>query len=239
MTSNKYNNYYGDLSLISNEFYIGQSCRYKKYIYPIILSIGKPISEISILEIGSGPGYFAKFCSQIWITQFTWLDLDPDVVADTWKMFPAYTFLCQNSSNFLKSHSWDRFDIVFLSHVFEHLESIEASDTITGINLHLSNEGAWVNIMPNAASLNSGFLRYHDYTHKILYTDNSMNQLIKNSLWDKFISVHSNIEPTYIKTYHRYLFPIILQFRKLFLLMMGWYYPIYTNEMLSVIRKRP
>lgn len=238
MSSKFYNNYYWGISKISNDFYSWQYFRYKKYILPILNNFNKDISNISVLEIWSGPGYFANFCSLVGISKFTWIDLDSQIIVDTSIKFPKYTFLCSDGIDFLKNYKWEGFDIIFLSHVFEHLNDQQSIEMIKCIEEHLWGKWVWINIMPNAASLNSGFLRYHDYTHYKLYTDNSMNQLINSVSPDIFNISHSNIYPVFLKTFHRYIFPIILFLRKMVLLSLGWYYHIYTNEIISIIKRK-
>lgn len=237
-STESYKSYYGNINDISTTFYESQIYRCKKYLLPEINKLKKDITELSVLEIGSGPWYFAAFCKNAWIRDFTGLDLDENIVKATSEKFSPYIFLHEDGASFLKKNLNKKFDIIFLSHVFEHFDTEESKEIVSLIYENLAPNGVWINIMPNAASLNSGFLRFHDYTHRMIYDDNSFNQFLRGIDGVNISASHSNIEPVYSQKSHRYIFPILLFFRKLFLLSMGWYYPIYTNEILSFIYKK-
>lgn len=132
--------------------------------------------DAKILEIWCGKWEFAYFCHKLWFTNYVWFDLDPFVIEENKKNYPHYTFSGDDAFVYLESN---KVDIVFMSHVFEHLTLEEWQKLSRLIHKSLNPGWQWVNVMPNASSLSwSSFGRYNDITHKIIYTPNSFNQVL-------------------------------------------------------------
>ncbi|MFZ2150429.1 MAG: methyltransferase domain-containing protein [Candidatus Absconditicoccaceae bacterium] len=145
--------------------------------------IGKFINNFSrnakILEIGVGQGKFTYYCKNKGFVNFTGLELDNNIIDQHKKQFKGYNFYNIEGSEFLENTK-EKYDIIFMDNVFEHLTLEEGIYIAKLINKKLNVGGIWINIMPNAESLfGACALRYCDITHKNLYTSNSFSQLLQ------------------------------------------------------------
>jgi predicted SAM-dependent methyltransferase len=70
----------------------------------------------------------------------------------TAKIFPKYSFSDQAAQDFF-SHNNEKYDIIFMSHVFEHMDIDIGIELSKMIYSHLQEDGIWINLMPNGASL--------------------------------------------------------------------------------------
>jgi hypothetical protein len=135
-----------------------------------------------------------------------------------------------------------KYDIVFTSHVFEHLIKNEANELIKWIYTSLNDWWCRINYMPNADShLNACSLRYHDITHKYLYNTHSFEQIILTNEVSFSKMMNFNSFP-FVNKYIRFIFkithPIFLLITKLYYYWMWCSFPkIYTSEILSILRK--
>lgn len=135
-------------------------------------------SDIRVLEIGSGVGTFAMYCKKMNVKSYIWFDMDSEIVSVTQKNIPEYEFSDKDIFMYLQENK-KTFDIVYMSHVFEHITNDKTHELATGIFESLKANWVWINIMPNAGSLFSApFARYNDITHVSLYTYNSFNQIL-------------------------------------------------------------
>ena len=210
----------------------------KKYEKDILCFFPKASSggNVKVLEIGFGIWKFTNFCAKKWFN-YTWIDRDWYFMKDLKKDFPNYNFYEISFQDYFKNHK-DEYDIIFLSHVFEHLDPIERDEIIEAIHYMLKKWGKWINMMPNAeAVLRSWMWRYGDITHYTVYTQNSFNQVLKmNGLFKEAKSFNSYVWVTSI--FHRFIHLIFLFFTKIYhTCMWVWFPKIYTWELISVITK--
>lgn len=189
-----------------------------------------------ILEIGSWQWTFAYYCKKQWFKKYYWFDLDSKIVNETKQEYLDYNFYDLDIFEHLKKNT-EKYDIIFMSHVFEHLSLEEWKKISILIYESLKKWWVWLNSMPNAANPYSGsYRRYSDITHKIIYTDNSFNQILLSSWFIKNNIIHKNqyMWYSYIK---RVIYLIWISINK-FLRSSIWYLPkIYTDSIISIIKK--
>lgn len=195
--------------------------------------------DINILELWSWQGKFAYYCKKKWFKNYIWFDLDENIINHTQKILPDYTFTNEDVLKHLKNNK-NKYDIIFISHVFEHFTLEEWKKLSWLIHWSLKKWWKWINIMPNAWSLFfSWYWRYNDITHKILYTENSFNQILLNH-FEKDKVEHKNSEflpwKNNLKNYviKHALMPIILYIIRLLQFPIE---KIWTFEMISKIKK--
>lgn len=196
--------------------------------------------DAKILEIGFGNGNFTYFCKKYWFKNYTWIEIDDTFIEQNKKDFKNYYFLKQDFQTFLKDSK--KYDVIFTSHVFEHLNKTEAGELIKSIYSSLNIWWYWINYMPNADShLNSCSLRYHDITHKYIYNSHSFEQIILTNEISFSKIEHFNSFPAinhYIKFLFKIIHPIFLWISKIYYYWMWYSFPkTYTSEILSIMEK--
>jgi 2-polyprenyl-3-methyl-5-hydroxy-6-metoxy-1,4-benzoquinol methylase len=193
-------------------------------------------TDAKILEIGCGQAPFAYMLRDMGYTDYTGYDLDTAVIQADRLALPQYIFSDTDVRTHLAEHI-GMYDMVFMSHVFEHLTIDEGVEMAQSIYAGLRPGGIWLNIMPNAASLlSSTHARYADYTHRVLYSGAAFTQLLGTAGYDISRIVHRNtVFPYMIFEYWQRLFRFFM-----FLLHRSLGYMIDTVgtfEIVSIIRK--
>lgn len=134
-----------------------------------------------ILEIWCWDWKFAYFCNKIWVKSYIWIDIDDYFFELCKKEYPNYKFIKESFQNYLRENE-NEFDIIFVSHVFEHLDEKERIEMIESIYWWLKKEWVRINYMPNANNfLYASSIRYWDITHKTIYTENSFSQTVHST----------------------------------------------------------
>ncbi len=189
-----------------------------------------------VLEIWFWKWNFANYCKNIWVTNYTGIDIDDFFIKKLTKNFKDYKFKNIDLDSFFIADN-NKYNLIFTSHVFEHLDSKTSSKLIDWIYKSLKNWWKWINIMPNADSVfNATSMRYCDITHRILYNSISFVQKI-NSRENIFFDIqHYNDRPTtFIKRIIHIPFKFI--FKILYLWMMQKMPKYYTSNLISVLKK--
>lgn len=200
MSDNTYNNYYAthtgyiQASQKSRQYQV-KGIRYRVHSHITSILQWKDINTINVLEIWCGQWYFAQYCKEIGIQSYIWYDLDSSIVEFCQKILPEYNFYSTDIYEHL-SQNHDTYDIVFMSHVFEHIPLDQMPTLIPWIYNALKPGWARINIMPNAWSLFMGtYGRYNDLTHIQLYTENSFGQILMQNGIPMSKIRHHNVYP--------------------------------------------
>ncbi len=177
--NNEYKNYYKNHMWYKNQ---DNDSYLINYYYKNLVKIfnGYDLNKIKILEIGCWKWTFTKYCISLWVEKYYWFDLDKNIISINKNIFNENKWYIFSSEDVIDFMNFNKdFDIIFMSHVFEHLNPEESLLYIESIYKALKDNGIYINIMPNAWSLfSSSILRYTDNTHKKLYTDNSFSQIL-------------------------------------------------------------
>ena len=195
------------------------------------------IKNWSILEIWSWQWKFAYFCDKIWVKDYTWIDIDDYFFNDCKCFSPNFNFIKTEFSSYLNGNI-NKFDVIFTSHLLEHLDNCERENLILWINKWLKKWGIWINYMPNADSvIMVWFGRYNDITHKTIYNPNSFEQLI-NLCPVEFTVEHINPYIWLSNFIFRIIHLLALFFTKIYYLSMWSIFPkCYLWEFISVLKK--
>lgn len=233
---NKYENYYKNHNYdINNIDYDNTIKIFNKNFWIIFNKLDK--KKTNILEIWCWLWTFTNYIMNEWFYNYTWIDLDNYCININKSKFKKYNFYLENASSFLINKK-NQFDIIYISHVFEHFSIEEWLKLSKLINSSLKNKWIWINIMPNAQSLYySWYMRYVDITHKIIYSPSSFNQVLLKSWFNKENIEHKNMFIWYT-VFKRLLYKIWLYFHKL-LLASVWskLYQPHTDNLISIIKK--
>jgi SAM-dependent methyltransferase len=132
----------------------------------------------SILDYGCGSGFLLNALYDAGYTTLTGIDRAEDQIKSCQKRFPAIKFISGTLSE-LRGSSNEKYDIVFMIHVIEHLTLEKAIELLEEIRLIIKPEGKLIMTTPNACFAQASYHLYHDLTHKRLYDTESLVQLFK------------------------------------------------------------
>lgn len=190
----------------------------------------------NVLEIWFWKWNFANYCNKIWVKNYTGIDIDDFFIKKLTKNFKKYIFTKIDLGNFFKDNK-KKYNVIFTSHVFEHLDTGTSSKLVDGIYKSLEKWWIWINIMPNADSVfNSTSMRYCDITHMILYNSISFVQKINSRENVCFNIQHYNDRATTIIRRMIHI-PFKFIFKILYLWMMQKMPTYYTSNLISVLKK--
>ncbi len=158
--------------------------KFGRYIYP----------KAKILEIGTGLWTFASYCSHKGVKDYTGIEIDKWIAKAAAKYFKEYSIHGDDAIHFLKKTK-EKYDTIFMSHVFEHFSIEEGITLANQVLKHLKPHGKRINIMPNAGCISAGVARYNDITHKVIYTSNSFSQVLLEAGFDRWNIQHFNVYP--------------------------------------------
>ncbi len=195
---------------------------------------------INILEVWLWRWDFAYFCEKKGFKNYTWVDIDDTYIAELKGKFKDFNFLASDIVDFLKDNS-TTYDIIFMSHVFEHFNSDTANNTIKLIFNKLNKGWYWINYMPNADSPRACASRYIDITHQSIYNTNSFEQILFTNGANFSEIIHYNTLPAInplIKRIFKLIHPLFLISTKVYYYGMWLMFPkIYTSEILTIMKK--
>jgi 2-polyprenyl-3-methyl-5-hydroxy-6-metoxy-1,4-benzoquinol methylase len=141
-----------------------------------------PDKNAAILEIG--PGYGALIdClrTRCGYRDVSAVDVSSEVVAACNKIAPGSTTLAEDTAAFLRERR-EEFDLVLMLHVLEHVPKENVTPLLEAIRHALRKNGRLVVEVPNVLHPVTGpYHRYHDFTHTVGFTDQSLAFVLRNS----------------------------------------------------------
>ncbi len=130
-----------------------------------------------ILDIGCGNGIFLYYLKNYGYTNFDGIDVDQSSV-DIVKRHVTDRVIKTNASNFLEGKK-EYFDVIVMNEVMEHIEKNEIIPLINQIYNALAHGGIFICYVPNMENPFTTYTRYHDFTHTIGFTQNSLRMVMK------------------------------------------------------------
>lgn len=136
----------------------------------------------AILEIGPGVGALLNCLrSHCGYHNLRAVDVSPEVVEACNQLIPESTVLVEDTAAFLRSRP-SEFDLVLMLHVLEHVPKDNLVSTLEAVRGALKVGGKLVVEVPNIAHPVTGaYNRYHDFTHTVGFTDESLAFVLRNS----------------------------------------------------------
>ncbi len=128
-----------------------------------------------ILDIGCGSGFLLEWLQNRGYRNIHGIDLSADQVEYCRSRGLAVDEA--EALTFLDEHRG--FDLVILTDILEHLKKDEAITIVSAVHEALNAGGAVLIRTPNASSLIATTERWIDLTHELLYTEQSMRQLLR------------------------------------------------------------
>ncbi|MFW6226911.1 MAG: class I SAM-dependent methyltransferase [Bacteroidota bacterium] len=152
---------------------------YKKYKLPRYLKRELGDNKmLRILDLGCGYGQMLLRLKNYGYTNIQGADILKDCVDYCQKMELKATHI-QSISEFAASIP-EKFDVVIMSHVLEHIPKDEIIPNLKAIREGLLKPGGRLLVMvPNAQSNTNVYWRYEDFTHNLLFTAGSLQYVLK------------------------------------------------------------
>lgn len=191
--------------------------------------------EGKVLDLGCGYGSFLFFLQSHGYRNVTGVDISTEEITVCKKLFISYTFHQADIYDYIRSTD-EKFDVVYLSHVLEHVKKEDLFGFLEGIRDILTDDGFLIIVVPNcAAYFNSAAGRYGDITHEIGFTDLSMRQTLmvtgfKNVIVKNFYGV-GNLWLNILRKMTLFSFEIFIQ-------ILGYdKQSVHTPSLLAIVKK--
>lgn len=133
--------------------------------------------SVSILDIACGTGHLLYFLQNKGYYNSRGIDLGDEQLEIARKM-GVKNVEKGNFFEYLKK-SENQFYIIVASHIIEHLKKEEALEALDLIYKSLKPKGKILLFTPNAASLLGIWLTFSDFTHELVFTSQSVAQLLR------------------------------------------------------------
>lgn len=191
--------------------------------------------DSKVLDLGCGYGSFIKFLQNNFYSNVTGVDLSGEELAVCRKLFPEYRFYQQDIEDYARTNG-EKYDVIYLSHVLEHIEKVNLSGFLRDMKSLLNDGGYLIIIVPNSAAyFNAMATRYGDITHEVGFTNNNLNQLLLVAGFNKFALMNyygtDNVMYLFIRKMLLLLFEMLIR-------SLGYdKQKIYTPSLLAIIQK--
>ena len=137
--------------------------------------------DAAILEIGPGFGNLLEHLQGCGYRNLSAVDLSPEVVETCNHVLPGSTALTEDTSAFLRERP-DQYDLIIMLHVLEHVPKDQIMALLQAIRGALKTGGKLVAEVPNPAHpITGAYNRYHDFTHTVGFTDQSLGFVLRNA----------------------------------------------------------
>ncbi len=141
--------------------------------------------KVPVLELGPGFGYGLEAMQAMGVASgYVGVDVDAEVLGFLRQRFPGFVFLDQlprTESPALLGP----FSTIFLQHVLEHVPRDEVIGFLSELRRLASSGGVLICEVPNAGHpILGAFARFDDFTHRVGYTSNSLEQVVLSAGWE-------------------------------------------------------
>jgi SAM-dependent methyltransferase len=143
------------------EFWIPASCR----------------ADMSVLELGSGPGEFLLYLRRKGVTRLRGVEMDRDAVAAVAPELAASVETGDIWAYLDKAPADERWDRIVMLDVLEHFSPPEGARLLDRLGGLLAPDGLIVARVPNMGSPWGASFQYGDLTHKAAYAAEGLRQL--------------------------------------------------------------
>lgn len=137
-----------------------------------------------IIELGCGNGGLVYWLQNFGYSNASGIDRSAEQV-NCAKKFGIKNISEDNLMDFIKNKK-DFYDAIFLRDVLEHFKKDEIIEIMDMIYLSLKKGGKLIIQTPNGASIFGSRYRYHDFTHELSFTENSLRQIMIVSGFSNF-----------------------------------------------------
>lgn len=133
--------------------------------------------DVKILDIGCGNGGFVYFLRNLDFENAQGVDISKEQVELAHKL--GIKNVTQYDVKEFLSGQVGAYDVIFARDLIEHFTKDEIIELLETVYKALKTDGLFVVQAPNGEALFSGRLRYGDFTHEMVFTRSSLNQILK------------------------------------------------------------
>jgi 2-polyprenyl-3-methyl-5-hydroxy-6-metoxy-1,4-benzoquinol methylase len=138
-----------------------------------------PEKNARIIDLGCGMGHFLNFLEVGGYKNYLGVDISEENIEFCKKN--GFNVELGNIFDFLKK-SPDNYDVIIMNDIIEHLEKSEILNVLEIIFKKLNPGGRLIIKTPNASNpIMASSSRYYDFTHELLFTEESLSQVLKIS----------------------------------------------------------
>lgn len=138
--------------------------------------------EARILDLGCGKGHLLAALFRLGYRNLQGVDLSPQMIRGARKILPPSVQIFETDiSEFLDCTDSDRFDVVFVYDLLEHLPRQETIPVLQKVHRVLKTGGRLSIRVPKMASLIAGYTSSIDFTHITHFTEWSLIQVLEAS----------------------------------------------------------
>jgi len=132
-----------------------------------------------IVDLGCGMGHFLNFLVKEGYNNYIGIDVSKENIEFCKKN--KFNVVLGDIFEFLKDKE-DTYDVIIMNDIIEHLEKSEIILLLQLIFNALHHDGRLIIKAPNAANpIMASSSRYADFTHELLFTEESMSQVLRIS----------------------------------------------------------
>jgi 2-polyprenyl-3-methyl-5-hydroxy-6-metoxy-1,4-benzoquinol methylase len=149
--------------------------RHYRRVYAPVLPADK---SARILDVGCGLGHFLYFLKTEGYVHHWGIDLGGEQIRHCQEKITPQVERVSNTTAYLEERT-EQFDAIVFIDVLEHLADDELWQVLSATKDALTPGGRLIVSVPNAACLTALMTRYGDLTHRRLFTEWSMGQLLR------------------------------------------------------------
>jgi 2-polyprenyl-3-methyl-5-hydroxy-6-metoxy-1,4-benzoquinol methylase len=130
-----------------------------------------------VLEVGCGLGHFLYFLKSEGYVNHHGIDIGREQIEACKQHVTTQVELVEDTKSYLDGHP-RKFEAIVFIDVFEHLEESEFFPILDAVKEALTPTGKLIISVPNAACFTSLVTLYGDLTHRRLFSESSLSQLL-------------------------------------------------------------
>jgi 2-polyprenyl-3-methyl-5-hydroxy-6-metoxy-1,4-benzoquinol methylase len=166
--------------------------------------------EAHILEVGCGLGHFLYFLKEEGYSNHWGIDIGREQVEACRANITSHVEWVTDSRAYLTGRP-EQYDAIIFIDVFEHLDDDELFPMLKAVKSALVTDGTLLISVPNAACLTTLVTLYGDLTHRRLFNEGSLTQLLSSAGFDEIRMLPN--EKKVIRSFHSRREKWIWQFR--------------------------
>lgn len=150
---------------------------YERHYLSSYLPLLPPDKNARILDVGCGLGFFLYFLKRQGYVNHNGIDIGKEQIDFCSREVTEHVEIVADTRSYLALHR-STYDAIVINDVLEHLADDELLPILEATRGALSIDGKLIVSVPNAACLTSLATLYGDMTHRRLFTEGSLTQLL-------------------------------------------------------------
>lgn len=211
---------------------------YNPYYDKIIKNFLPKNKNLFILDLACGYGRLVYSLKAHGYTNVIGVDISEEQVAIAHKL-GITEVISQDLNIFLENSEPNKYDVVFLMDIMEHLEKPELFDLLDRIYAIMTNHGILIIHVPNGVGIFGMKVRYGDFTHTNAFTQQSIKQILQACNFSEIKCFEDDpvINSPYNLIRNLLWHVLVFPFRLLLIIESGFKKYILSQNMLVIAKK--